>query len=201
MFTGLIEGQGRVLSFESLGLGRRMVFFAPNFSFSLGESVSVNGVCSTVLDLKENTFSVDYLKETLDKTTIGYLKGGDSVNLEQSVTPSTRLGGHVVTGHVDTRGQVLSLKAEGPFHEVTIEYPLAFAPFLIEKGSIALDGISLTVVNLTQTSFTVHIIPHTFSETIISTYSVGREVNLEFDPMGKYLHRFMTVLPAGLKKE
>lgn len=195
MFTGLIETTGQIRSVTPLGDGIS-VWIDVNSIFSdiaLGESISVNGVCSTVVDFDECSFKVDYLKETLSKTTFFTCSVDQIVNLERSLTSTSRLGGHMVSGHVDCTGRLISKDVSGPWTVITIEYPSHFYPFLIPKGSITIDGISLTVVDVSMTTFTCHIIPHTLSETTLPTLNEGDAVNLEYDQMGKYIVKFMAL--------
>lgn len=159
-------------------------------SVQIGDSISVDGVCSTVISKTDSSFEVDYLRETLNKTTVSDWQQGSVVNLERCVTPTTHLGGHIVSGHVDAKGTVSRFEKRGEWHEVEITFSDEFAPLVIEKGSIALNGISLTLVDVTTTSFVCHLIPHTISHTSLQAISTGDSVNLEFDIIGKYLLRF-----------
>ena len=197
MFTGLVERVGTVLEVNPLGEGRELSFSVPEkWTLTIGESVAVNGVCSTVVACTSVQFVVQYLKESLDKTTIDSWGVGDRVNLERCLTPTTRLGGHIVTGHVDAVGELLCCEVSGPWHHVEVSFEARFAPFLIEKGSICIEGISLTVVEVKAGSFTCDIIPHTYAETVLKDRCVGDSVNVEFDVLAKYAHRF-----AELKHE
>jgi riboflavin synthase len=166
------------------------------FPLTVGASISINGVCSTVKKYKNNHennhITVDYLPETLKKTTLGQLQEGIIVNIESPLKYGDEIGGHIVTGHIDTVGTIKDIKNQGDFHQLTIEYPSEYAPNLISKGSIAIDGISLTVVmddNTATTQFNVHIIPHTWVHTNLHMLSIGNKVNLEFDQAGKYASR------------
>lgn len=193
MFTGIIQHLGRVVSIEPKGEGCRVVFEAGDIVSDLrrGDSISVDGVCSTALDITASTFCVDYLYETLQRTTIGTLSVGQTVNLELSATPTTRLGGHVVTGHVDTTGTVLAFEKREPWAEIKIGFPSQFAPLIVSKGSIGLHGISLTPVDVGDDYFTIHLIPETLSNTVLGQWSVGQAVNLEFDAMAKYVQKLV----------
>jgi riboflavin synthase len=195
MFTGIIESVGKILSISSLGKGFVFWIDVKHLSdeLAIGDSISINGVCSTVVEKKESLIKVDYLEETLSKTSFSSSKVNDHVNLECAVTPTTKLSGHVVTGHVDCKGVLLEKKEDGPWTIITIEYPEHYFPLLLSKGSISLHGISLTVVDVTRTTFTCHIIPHTLSETCLGTLSVSDTVNLEFDQVGKYLFKFYMI--------
>jgi riboflavin synthase len=192
MFTGLIEKVGSIASVSPYGEGKRLVVHVDDFwaSVQLGDSISVDGVCSTVVERTDTTFTVDYLKETLKKTTVSNWASGQLVNIERCVTPTTHLGGHIVSGHVDTVGLVERFEKRGPWHEIEVSFSEDFAPLIVEKGSIALNGISLTLVDITETSFTCHLIPHTISHTSLQLIRSGGSVNLEFDIIGKYLYRF-----------
>ncbi len=195
MFTGLVEALGEVLSIANLGEGIVVRVQMPQDWMGTvkdGDSVSVNGVCSTALDLEGPSFRVDYLKETLDKTTFGDLKVGDRVNLERSLLPTTRIGGHFVTGHVDCTGEILGLDRQEPWGILTLGYPTGFRKFLVPKGSITIDGIALTLVEIDDAQFSCHLIPHTLDHTSLRDKRVGDAVNLEYDILGKYLYNFRT---------
>jgi riboflavin synthase len=156
---------------------------------AIGDSISINGVCSTVITKTSTSFTVQFLEETLKKTTMGTIQENEKVNLEPCLTLQTKLGGHLVSGHVDDTGTIQSIENDGQWAIITIEYRAPFAPFLIPKGSIAMDGISLTVVDLTNTTFTCHLIPHTLANTNLHTKQPGDKINLEFDQVAKYLVR------------
>jgi riboflavin synthase len=155
--------------------------------------MSVNGVCLTALDVKGDSFSADLSQETLDRSTLSRLKPGMPVNLERAVTPATRLGGHIVQGHVDGRGTFLSAVQEGDFYTVKIGFPPEIAPYLVYKGSVAVEGISLTVAALYDDTFDIAIIPKTWQLTNLSSLSPGDEVNLEADVIAKYVERMINV--------
>ena len=197
MFTGIVSHLGTIVHCEPLGDGRRMRIDAPAdlvASLALGDSVCVDGVCSTVTDSSLEGFWVDYLAETCDKTTLGKATDGDRVNLELSLTPTDRLGGHMVSGHVDAMGEIVLFDVCEPWHLLRVQFDRAFAPLVIDKGSIGLSGISLTVCDVTTTTVDIHLIPHTISHTILRDKQVGDRLNLEFDMMAKYLQRFYTLL-------
>ncbi|RAP31843.1 riboflavin synthase [Candidatus Marinamargulisbacteria bacterium SCGC AG-414-C22] len=191
MFTGLIKTKANVLDIQSFHGGSRCVFECDVTGVSLGDSIAINGVCSTVTDLRETSFTVEYLVETLHKTTFSYLQVGQSVNIEYSLTPADKLGGHFVQGHVDTVGEIVKLTEEGPWHVIYIAYDQQFDYHFVSKGSICIDGISLTVVDVAKGQFSCHIIPHTFHNTTFSQYTVGTKVNLEFDVLGKYIYNYL----------
>lgn len=163
---------------------------------SAGDSIAVNGVCLTVLDIKAGSFAADVSKETLDRSTLGSLRQGSRVNLERAVTPSTRLGGHIVQGHVDGRGRFISAVQTGDFWTVNIGFPPEFARYLVYKGSVAVEGISLTVAKLDADSFDIAIIPKTWEQTNLSTLKPGDAVNLEADVIAKYVERMLDLRAA-----
>jgi len=156
-----------------------------------GDSISVNGVCLTALDIASDSFAADLSQETLDRSTLGMLKVGSRVNLERAVTPSTRLGGHIVQGHVEARGEFVSAEDHGDFWTVRIAYPTEIARYLVFKGSVAVEGISLTIAALNDDSFDIAIIPKTWELTNLSSLSPGDPVNLEADVIAKYVERMM----------
>ena len=193
MFTGLIKEVGHIASITDLGNGKEAVIECSNeFStdIAIGDSISINGVCSTAISKTSTNFTVQFLEETLTKTTMGTISANTKVNLEPCLTLQTKLGGHLVSGHVDNQGKIKAINHDGEWAVISIEYNTRFAPFLIPKGSIAIDGISLTVVDLTNSTFTCHLIPHTLENTNLHTKASGDKINLEFDQVGKYLHRF-----------
>ena len=157
MFTGIIEELGRIASVESLGQGMRLTVSCSIVASDLkdGDSIAVNGVCLTALDVTSDSFSADVSPETLSRTTLGRLTPGSPVNLERAVTPLTRLGGHIVQGHVDARGTFLGAEDHGDFRTVRIGFPPEIAKYLVQKGSIAVEGISLTIADLTESDFDI----------------------------------------------
>lgn len=193
MFTGLIEELGRVAAFEQKGDNARIRIAASVVTegTSNGDSIAVNGVCLTALDVEPASFAADVSKETLDRSTLGGLAVGSAVNLERAVTPTTRLGGHIVQGHVDTRGTFLGAEKSGDFWTVTIGFPPEMSQYLIYKGSVAVEGISLTVAKLSTDSFDVALIPKTWAMTDLSTLKPGDPVNLEADVIAKYVERMI----------
>ncbi len=203
MFTGLVHSMGKVTSCSVLDEGTQLTIHTPQLKtlYVTGDSIAVNGVCSTATQCAEDAFQVDYLPETLNKTTIGTIKEGDHVNLELSLTPSSRLGGHFVTGHVDDTGLIKRLKTTDTWGEIEIEIDSKWDPFLIPKGSICIDGMSLTVVDVGDKYFTCHLIPHTIHQTVLQYRREGDKVNLEFDLLGKYVHKFYTTSANSQKKE
>lgn len=190
MFTGLIESVGRVRALDTNGLGRRLVIETPMAAeFTLGESVACAGVCLTVVESDHGAAAFDVAPSTLAVTTIGAWQPGTAVNLERALRFGDRLGGHIVQGHVDGTGRLERVTAQEDFHRITVGFAAHHARFLIGKGSIAVDGISLTVAALHDTSFEIQIVPHTWRATSLSATSVGALVNLEFDMVGKYVVR------------
>ena len=193
MFTGIIEELGKVRSVERRGENARIVIDAQLVveGTNHGDSIAVNGVCLTALDIDNNSFAADVSMETLARSTLGTLKPGTSVNLERSVTPSTRLGGHIVQGHVDARGRLLGVEDHGESWTVRFAYPAEIGRYLVFKGSVAVEGISLTIAGLTDDYFEVAIIPKTWEVTNVSSLKVGDGVNLEVDVIGKYVERLL----------
>jgi len=156
-----------------------------------GDSIAVNGVCLTALNVVDGSFSADLSPETLDRSTLGRLGVGSPVNLERAVTPQTRLGGHIVQGHVDARGTFLEAIDEGDFWTVRIGFPPEISRYMVEKGSVAVEGISLTIAHLNDNNFDIAIIPKTWTVTNLSTLKPGDPVNLEVDVIAKYVERMM----------
>src|SRR6266566_55676 len=195
MFTGIIEELGKVTSIEQRGDNARVVIEAQLITEDIheGDSIAVNGVCLTALDVNRNSFAADVSRETLDRSTLGRLEPGAPVNLERSVTPATRLGGHLVQGHVDARGKFLSATDHGGSWTLRISYPPEIARYLVFKGSVAVEGISLTIAGLTDNYFEVAIIPKTWQMTNVSQLQSGDEVNLEADVIAKYVERIMSL--------
>lgn len=191
MFTGIIEELGTVRRMETQGGGSRITLSASTVIEGTvdGDSISVNGVCLTALDVRPDQFSADVSKETLDRSTLGRLKPNSRVNLERAVTPSTRLGGHIVQGHVDGRGTFISAVESDGFWTVKIGFPPELAKYLVYKGSVAVEGISLTIAKLNETDFDIAVIPKTWEVTNLSTLAPGDEVNLEADVIAKYVER------------
>ncbi|HEV2828479.1 MAG TPA: riboflavin synthase [Pyrinomonadaceae bacterium] len=193
MFTGIIEELGQVSSVEQRGEDSRIVIAAHTVTEDSrdGDSIAVNGVCLTALEVQKDSFAADVSRETLHRSTLGRLQPGSPVNLERSVTPATRLGGHLVQGHVDARGKFLSAEAHGGSWTVRIAYPPEVARYLVFKGSVAVEGISLTIAELTDEHFAIAVIPKTWEATNFSHLQPGDEVNLEVDVIAKYVERIM----------
>ena len=198
MFNGLIEAVGALGELEPIPEGLRMhvaTELAPELT--LGESVAVNGVCLTVTALAADGFQAEVSPETLRVTGLGSLRAGGVVNLERSMRADTRVGGHFVLGHVDATGRIEAIRHEADFHRVTVSFPPTLAPLLVRKGSVAVDGISLTVAELEETRFDVQIIPFTWDHTNLGRTAVGAVVNLECDIIGKYVVRALEVGEYG----
>jgi riboflavin synthase len=193
MFTGLIEEKGKLINKIKTGDGLRLVLAAQKVfdDLNIGSSISVNGVCLTVVELKKDSFAVDTIEETLKKTNLGQLNVNDFVNLERPLKADARLGGHFVLGHVDTTGKVESVQELSNSHFMTISFPKNFQQYLIYVGSVAIDGVSMTVAEVTDNTFSIGIIPHTWIETVFSNKKPGDSVNLEFDVLGKYVEKIM----------
>jgi riboflavin synthase len=194
MFTGIIEEVGRIekISTERGNLKLRIKASKILNDLKVGDSININGACQTVIATDGNSFTVEAVEETLKKTNLGQLKKSEQVNLERALRVSDRLGGHLITGHVDSVGKIKSIaKREGSFL-YEFELPEKYLAHLVEKGSVAVDGISLTVVEVKERSFTVSIIPFTLENTTLGTKKVGNLVNIETDLIGKYVERILT---------
>lgn len=193
MFTGIVEEMGIVRTLGRKGAGTRLTVSASTVldGTAIGDSICVNGVCLTVVDLDKNSFSADIASETMRITNLGELKAGDRVNLERALRLSSRLGGHIVTGHVDAIGRIRDKQREGAGWRITIDAPEKALRYIIKKGSIAVDGISLTVADVDESGFAVAVIPHTADVTTLGVKSAGSTVNLETDIIGKYVERLL----------
>ncbi len=193
MFTGLVEEKGILKDKLPTGEGFQFTIKASKImdDLEIGSSIAVNGCCLTVVKKTSDSFSVDTIEETLKKTNLGVLKQGDKVNLERPLRADARLGGHFVLGHIDTIGKVEDVKELSNSHWMTISFKEEFKHYLIYVGSIAIDGVSMTVAELKDNTFSVGIIPHTWKETIFADKKIGDTVNLEFDVLGKYVERIM----------
>jgi riboflavin synthase len=194
LFTGIIEELGRVRSVEMNGANARIVIEARIVvqGTNHGDSIAVNGVCLTALDITSNSFAADVSKETLERSTLGRLQPNSPVNLERAVTPATRMGGHIVQGHVDATGKFLEAIDHGGSWTVRIAYPPELSPYLVFKGSVSVEGISLTIAALTDEHFDIAVIPKTWEVTNFSQLKPGDEVNLEADVIAKYVERILT---------
>jgi riboflavin synthase len=193
MFTGLVEEVGTVAATSGSGEYRLISLRGPKVADSLrpGDSLSVNGACQTVVRVEGNVVSVEALSETLGKTNLGTLRSGSRVNLERPLTPESRFDGHIVQGHVDGTGTIAEIRHDGEGYYLTVTLPKELAAGCIPQGSIAVDGISLTIARLAETSVTVNVIPTTWRETTLSARKVGDPVNVETDVIGRYVFRYL----------
>ncbi|MDH4226200.1 MAG: riboflavin synthase [Deltaproteobacteria bacterium] len=192
MFTGIIEAIGTVKSIEKTGGSGRITIEAKGVPMPpIGGSIAVNGSCLTATAISGSSFTADVSSESFKRTTLGLLKTGDSVNIELPLTMNKPLGGHFVTGHVDYVGEVVAVKKQGDFSEFEFSIKPGFENQFVEKGSVAIDGISLTISKLSEKTFTVAVIPHTLTGTTLASKKQGQSVNIETDVIGKYVERFM----------
>lgn len=195
MFTGIVEAVGQVATLTSRGNDLRMSIVSDDLDMSdvkPGDSIAINGVCLTVIETQRQRFEVDVSTETLTCTTIGDLAAGAAVNLEKALLPTTRLGGHLVSGHVDAVAVVGDCHDDGRSQRITIKVPDELSRYLAAKGSVCVDGVSLTVNEVRDNRFSVNIIPHTQQQTIIAQYRPGTRVNIEVDVIARYLERLLT---------
>lgn len=199
MFTGIIEELGRIKSLTPRGEGVSVEIAARVVTEGAneGDSIAVNGVCLTALDIRPDGFRADGSRETLQRTTLGRLRTGSVVNLERAVTPQTRLGGHIVQGHVDARGRFLGAEDHGGSWTVRIGFPSDIARYLVFKGSVTVEGISLTIANLKDDHFEIAVIPKTWAATNLSHLRPGDPVNLEADVIAKYVERLLAFRPGA----
>lgn len=200
MFTGIIESIGILQAITPKGEDISVTVNVGKLDMGdvkLGDSIATNGVCLTVVALTENTYTADLSLETLKRTGFVDYKAGDKVNLEKAMLPTTRFGGHIVSGHVDAVGEIIERHQTGRAIEFWIQLPQSLAKYVVEKGSITVDGISLTVNDLRKNAFKLTIVPHTAAETTMDNFSVGQKVNLEVDVIARYLER----LVIGQKEE
>jgi len=201
MFTGIIEELGAVDAVVDQGDAVRLTVRAPLVvqDATLGDSIAVNGVCLTVAERHLETFTADVMRETLDRSTLAGLAPGDPVNLERATTPTARLGGHLVQGHVDATGTVRGRRPSEHWEVVEVEVPRSLLRYLVSKGSVTVDGVSLTVVDVDdeRSTFTVSLIPETLARTTLGARQPGEPVNLEVDIVAKYVERMVTPLIPG----
>ncbi|MCG2608541.1 MULTISPECIES: riboflavin synthase [unclassified Acinetobacter] len=203
MFTGIIESLGKVESLQSVG-GDVRLRIGTNLDMSdvhLGDSIATNGICLTVIEWGENWYAADVSRESLNRTTLGNWKVGQRVNVEKAMLPTTRFGGHIVSGHVDAVGEITLVRedARSIYYEVTA--PAEIAKYLAEKGSVTVDGISLTINHLRGNIISLNLIPHTAERTNIGTWKTGAKVNLEVDVLARYIERLMLGDKAADTKE
>lgn len=204
MFTGIIKATGTVDAIKRRGGDVRLTVRStglPWAEFELGESIAVNGVCLTAVAFHDDGFDTDVSVETLNVTALGNLKVGSAVNLEPSISLGERLGGHLVSGHVDCTGTVASRAADARSVRLIIEIPTEYARYVAKKGSVCLDGVSLTINEVSVNSFEVNIIPHTAEVTIIDDYEVGSVVNVEVDLLARYTERLLNPDGSGISIE
>lgn len=195
MFTGIIQSVGTVESITANGVDKRVTVATakiPTTSISLGDSIAVNGVCLTAVSIDDHSFTADVSAETIKLTTFRELASGSKVNLELALTPHSRLGGHMVSGHVDGIGRINNIRADGVSKRVEFELEQSLARYVARKGSICINGVSLTVNEVDGNRFTVNLVPHTMQETTLNNLREGREVNLEVDLIARYLERLLT---------
>ena len=194
MFTGIIQAKGSIAALERRGGDVRLSVHSndlPFASYDVGESIAVNGVCLTAVTLRDDGFDTDVSLETLDVTSLGGLGVGDGVNLEPSLSLGDRLGGHLVSGHVDCLGVVTSCTADARSLRIVVEIPDEFARYVARKGSVTVDGVSLTINAVSANTFDLNIIPHTAETTTIGGYRVGTAVNIEVDMLARYVERLL----------
>lgn len=194
MFTGIIEELGTVGQMDRRPDSIKLTIQARKVleGTQLGDSIAVNGVCLTVTSMTDSSFTADVMHETMRRSSLSDIKSGSKVNLERAMQVGGRLGGHIVSGHIDGVGHIARIAADGIARVITISIPKDMEPFIVEKGSIAIDGISLTVVSVGNSQFSVSIIPHTMANTTLIDKHPGAVVNLETDVIGKYVHSFTT---------
>jgi riboflavin synthase len=193
MFNGIVESTGLITATND-AVDARQFIIKPTIrinDLSIGESIAVNGVCLTVTEFKADHFKVTVVAETLRVSNLKHIRLGDNVNLERSLMVSGRISGHFVQGHVDGCGQLISIEREGPALLAKIKYPHKLSPYLVNKGFVAIDGMSITIIEVSAQWFSVTFIPHTQQVTIIGTYKVGQEVNIEVDILSKYVQKIL----------
>ena len=201
MFTGIIQAIGTIERLEPRGGDMRIRIATgklPIKEAAIGDSIAVNGVCLTAVEMDSRSFTADVSRESLSRTTLAHLSQGAPVNLELALLPTTRLGGHLVSGHVDGVGHILERVDDGRSWRFTVEAPETLARYIAEKGSICINGISLTVNAVSGARFSVNIVPHTLQETTLGTTFQGDAVNLEVDLIARYLERLLLVEKAGI---
>jgi len=192
MFTGIVERLADVVTVESAGAARRLVVRGEFTDMPpVGASVAVNGVCLTVVSSADGNLAFDVVAESMDRSNLGALSAGSQVNLERPMPATGRFDGHVVQGHVDGRGTVLSRIDEGGSHRIRVELPSSLARYVVEKGSVTVDGVSLTVTGVGQDWFEFVLIPHTLDATTLGKRGIGEHVNLEVDVIAKYVERLL----------
>lgn len=203
MFTGIIEETGAVASVAKGAKSARLTVEASKIfeDLKLGDSVAVNGICLTVAELGGRKFSADVMNETLSRSDLGDLQVGNKVNLERAMPSDGRFGGHIVSGHIDGTGRITKTERDDNAIWITVSAPSGIMRYIVEKGSIAIDGISLTVARTEKSVFSVSVIPHTGKETSLLGKKIGDTVNLENDIVGKYIDRFLSINKLNSKPE
>jgi len=191
MFTGIVEHRGSVSAVERVVDGMRMVLETGPIALEIGGSIAVNGVCLTAVGVEPGKVTVEVVKETLDRSTLGSLEKGDPVNLERPMRADGRFDGHVVQGHVDGVGEILAVEPEGDGKRMRVRVPERLLRYLVEKGSITIDGVSLTVAALNEPDMEVALIPHSLEVTTLGLRAVGEKVNLEVDVLAKYVESLL----------
>lgn len=204
MFTGIVEAKGSIAAIDRHPESAVITVIAPKVLSDVtpGASIAVNGVCLTVVDYTDESFRADVMLETLNRTTLGQLEPGSPVNLERAMPAHGRFGGHIVQGHIDSTGSVLEIRAEEDWTTMRISIPRELSPFIVEKGSITVNGVSLTVVGVSDISdpspeFSVSLIPTTLAETNLGQLAIGDSVNIEVDTLAKYVERMMAAREVG----
>lgn len=204
MFTGIVQARGTVTALNKLGGDVSLSISSdglPFDSYAVGDSIAVSGVCLTATQLRDDGFDTDVSTETLSVTTLGELGVGSLVNLEPSLSFGDRLGGHLVSGHVDCMGKVTGLEQDARSVRITVEIPAEFARYVARKGSVCVDGVSLTVNEVSANRFDLNIIPHTAETTIIGGYEIGTNVNVEVDMLARYVERLLAKDDDGVTME
>ena len=201
MFTGIVEEVGRIRKIERNTVSARITIEAEKILEDVkeGDSIAVNGICLTVTSFTKNSFLADVMHETMNRTTLGSLREGSPVNLERALSTMGRFGGHMVSGHIDGRGKIIRIQRDENAVLFTIEASEKILRYIVEKGSIAINGISLTVAAVNHKNFTVSVIPHTLKVTTLGTFQQQDEVNLENDIVGKYIEKFLFMTPDSKK--
>ena len=194
MFTGIVEEIGIVKSLEFKANGAKIVIGCQKVieDVKIGDSIAIDGVCQTVIAFNSSEFSAEISDETLKVTNLGNLKSGNTVNLERALTLSSRLGGHIVSGHVDCMGKFINIDKLSDFYNLQFEIPEEQEQYVVYKGSIAINGVSLTVANIVDNIVSVAIIPHTYNNTSLKDLKLGQDVNIETDILGKYVEKFLS---------
>lgn len=194
MFTGIVEEIGIVKSLEFKANGAKIVIGCQKVveDVKIGDSIAIDGVCQTVIAFNSSEFSAEISDETLKVTTLGDLKSGNTVNLERALTLSSRLGGHIVSGHVDCMGKFINIEQLSDFYNLQFEIPKEQEKYVVYKGSITINGVSLTVANIVDNIVSVAIIPHTYNNTSLKDLKLGQDVNIETDILGKYVEKFLS---------